>query len=165
MMEQTSSIKKEIGYVSPLAVIVLFMVAIFLGYMYGWYVNSENNALSFIIALFIAYGARLPISMWKSYVLNLAIEADKEKESETITKMKRKQELEKEKIKIEKRLKKQFEKERKKEEKGKMKGDFTIDDFDDHAKHLIGNIVKEARKNKMKVTGHGLISSVLSQIR
>lgn len=135
----------------------LFCIGLMVGYGFGWYIHEGNRpeayGIALIVGILFAIGSSWPIKYWISWLSSEdARNSAYQEEEERIL---RKQERE---YKLEILRNKAVEKPK------KTKNEFDSEDFDDTAKGIILKMVRESRKAGTKVTGQGLISSVLKSV-
>lgn len=140
-MDKTKKVAKNLGYVSFVSFYISILVSLFVGYLFGWHYNSapDSIGLNILIVIILAVGMRYPIRYWEQFVKTHKEETD--------------------------RLLQEIQEEENNIEKVAENFIFTSEDFDDNTQALIYNIVKKARKNKVRVTGEMFIKSILKGIK
>lgn len=135
--------------------IVATVTGIFIGFLIGWFANESSTSQVYctflVILLLIGLG-----KAWKEYKvsiialseLNRVHRADEEalaqkQERAALAQVKALKEV----------------------AKSEVKYIFTSEDFDDSAQALLEKIVRQAKRKKIRVTGEGLLTSILESIR
>lgn len=156
-----ASVRRALKYWPPPFAIVVATTCFAGGYGICWYYTNGGNVIAHWIAIAIfVWGFKHILHNWIAWSSQratiLAREIDKfEKQRMILMKQESKQQKTTKKIEDKSTV----------EKPSKKKDDFNQDDFDDDAKAMLLKPVSEARKARAKVTGQGLVNTILKSFR
>jgi len=140
--EIESRVKEALGYVSVHGTVALFCIGLFSGYLGGWYIQAEPDmtGAGALVAIILVVMVTRPVKIWLTW-----LEAKPEEE-------------------IINAVMHDLEPPTPVEKKKANKNAFDEEDFDEPTRVMILKMVKQARKNGIKVTAQQFFTTVLKSI-